>query len=94
MHQINKKLIIYNENLILTTVQPGKSHQEGQVYTYELEGKAVTSVSEAQGEATMKLTATVELAAKPNCVRQVRLKNVQINGAVSIKKQNYCIYNF
>ncbi|XP_058796215.1 apolipophorins [Phymastichus coffea] len=57
------------------------SYKEGQTYTYALEGTSVTSVSEGQGEATLKLKADVELSVKPDCIRQIRLKNVQVNGA-------------
>ena len=64
-------------------MQSDQSYKEGQTYLYTLEGTSVTSVSEGQGEATFKLKADVELAVKPDCLRQVRLKNVQVNGAVS-----------
>lgn len=60
-----------------------QSYKEGQTYTYALEGTSVSSVSEGQGEATLKLKADVELVVKPDCIRQVRVKNAQINGAVS-----------
>lgn len=60
-----------------------QSYKEGQVYTYSLEGTSVSSVSEGQGEATLKLKGDVELIVKPECTRQIRLKNVQVNGAVS-----------
>ena len=70
-----------------------QSYKEGQTYLYALDGTSVTSVSEGQGEATLKLKADVELAVKPDCIRQLRLKNVQVNGAVSkrdsIKKINF-----
>ncbi|XP_046492116.1 apolipophorins [Neodiprion pinetum] len=62
-------------------IHSSKAYQEGHTYTYELEGESVTSVSEAQGEATLKLNALVELSIKPDCVHQIRLKNVRINGA-------------
>ncbi|XP_001604024.1 apolipophorins [Nasonia vitripennis] len=58
-----------------------QSYKEGQTYTYALEGRSASTVSEGQGEATLKLNADVELAVKPDCVRQLRLKNVQVNGA-------------
>ncbi|XP_066596058.1 apolipophorins [Prorops nasuta] len=57
------------------------AYKEGSTYTYDFEGKTVTYVSDAQGEATLKLGATVELSVNPDCIRQVKLKNVQINGA-------------
>ncbi|XP_023288424.1 apolipophorins, partial [Orussus abietinus] len=59
--------------------QPSKAYQEGQTYVYDLEGTSVTSVSEAQGEARLKLNAVVELSIRPDCARQLRLKNVRIN---------------
>ena len=62
----------------------GKGYQEGHTYIYDLEGTSVTSVPDAQGDATLKLKGTVELSVKPDCIRQIRLKGVQINGAVSI----------
>ncbi|XP_046751140.1 apolipophorins [Diprion similis] len=62
-------------------LQSSKAYQQGHTYTYQLEGKSVTSVTEAEGEATLKLNALVELFIKPDCVHQIRLKNVQINGA-------------
>ena len=62
----------------------GKDYQEGQTYIYDLEGKSLTTVSEAQGEASLKLKATVELSVKPDCIRQIKLKDVSINGAVSL----------
>lgn len=64
-------------------MQSDQSYKEGQTYTYALEGTSVSSVSEGQGEATLRLKADVELAVKPDCIRQLRLKNVQVNGAVS-----------
>nr|XP_033202794.1 apolipophorins [Bombus vancouverensis nearcticus] len=62
-------------------MHPKKAYQEGHTYVYNLEGTSVTSVTGAQGDATLKLAATVELSVKPDCVHQLRLKNVQINGA-------------
>ncbi|XP_014488121.1 PREDICTED: apolipophorins [Dinoponera quadriceps] len=59
----------------------GKAYKEGHTYVYDLEGTSVTSVPEAQNEATLKLKGTVELSVKPDCIRQIRLKDVQINGA-------------
>nr|XP_012225513.1 PREDICTED: apolipophorins [Linepithema humile] len=59
----------------------GKAYQEGHTYIYDLEGTSVTTVPEAQGDATLKLKGIVELTAKPDCIRQIRLKGVQINGA-------------
>ncbi|XP_018353837.1 PREDICTED: apolipophorins [Trachymyrmex septentrionalis] len=59
----------------------GKGYQEGHTYIYDLEGTSVTSVPDAQGDATLKLKGTVELSVKPDCIRQIRLKGVQINGA-------------
>ncbi|KAJ8687230.1 hypothetical protein QAD02_023024 [Eretmocerus hayati] len=58
-----------------------QSYKEGQTYLYTLEGSSVSSVSEGQGEATLKLKADVELDVKPDCTRQLKLKNVQVNGA-------------
>lgn len=65
-------------------MQGGKAYQEGHTYIYDLEGTSVTSVPDSQGDATLKLKGTVELSVKPDCIRQIRLKGVQINGAVSI----------
>ncbi|XP_043521132.1 apolipophorins isoform X2 [Frieseomelitta varia] len=62
-------------------MHPNKAYQEGQTYIYNLEGTSVTSVTDAQGDATLKLSATVELSVKPDCIHQLRLKNVRINGA-------------
>ncbi|XP_076681659.1 retinoid- and fatty-acid binding glycoprotein apolipophorin isoform X2 [Andrena cerasifolii] len=62
-------------------MHPSKAYQEGHTYTYNLEGLSVTSVTAAQGDATLNLAATVELSIKPDCVHQLRLKNVQLNGA-------------
>ncbi|XP_012266095.2 apolipophorins [Athalia rosae] len=62
-------------------IHSDKAYQEGRTYTYQLDGESVTSVSDAQGHANLKLNAIVELAVKPDCVRQIRLKNVRINGA-------------
>lgn len=59
----------------------GKAYQEGHTYVYELHGTSVTSVPDAQGDATLKLKGTVELSVKPDCIRQIRLKAVEINGA-------------
>jgi hypothetical protein len=59
----------------------GKAYQEGHTYIYDLEGTSVTSVPDAQGDATLKLKGTVELSVKPDCIQQIRLKDVQINGA-------------
>ncbi|XP_071631577.1 apolipophorins [Temnothorax longispinosus] len=59
----------------------GKAYQEGHTYIYDLEGTSVTSVPDAQGDATLKLKGTVELSVKPDCIRQIRLKGVSINGA-------------
>ncbi|XP_019888404.1 apolipophorins [Ooceraea biroi] len=59
----------------------GGAYQEGHTYVYDLEGTSVTSVPDAQGDATLKLKGTVELTVKPDCIRQIRLKGVQINGA-------------
>ncbi|XP_011691522.1 PREDICTED: apolipophorins [Wasmannia auropunctata] len=59
----------------------GKAYQEGHTYIYNLEGTSVTSVPDAQGDATLKLEGTVELSVKPDCIRQLRLKGVSINGA-------------
>lgn len=61
-----------------------KNYVEGQIYSYDLEGKSVTTVTDSQGEASLKLKATVELSVKPDCIRQLRLKDVLINGDVSI----------
>ncbi|KAL6267909.1 hypothetical protein P5V15_000977, partial [Pogonomyrmex californicus] len=62
-------------------MQGGKGYEEGHTYIYDLEGTSVTSVPDAQGDATLKLKGTVELSVKPDCIRQVRLKGVSINGA-------------
>lgn len=59
-----------------------KAYQEGRTYVYNLEGLSVTSITDAQGDASLKLSATVELSVKPDCINQLRLKNVKINGAV------------
>ena len=64
------------------TVHTNKAYEEGLTYVYNLEGTSVTSVTDAQGDATLKLSATVELSVKPDCVHQLRLRNVRINGAV------------
>nr|XP_033329599.1 apolipophorins [Megalopta genalis] len=56
-----------------------KAYQEGKTYIYQLKGKSVTSVSEAEGDATLELSATVELSVKPDCVHQLVLKNVLVN---------------
>lgn len=61
----------------------GKAYREGHTYIYDLEGTSVTSVPDAQGDATLKLEGSVELAVKPDCIRQIRLKALSINGAVS-----------
>ncbi|XP_063988684.1 apolipophorins [Diachasmimorpha longicaudata] len=61
-------------------LQSGKGHAEGNTYTYAYEGTSVTAVTEAQGDSTVKLSATVELSVKPDCVRQLKLKNVLLNG--------------
>jgi hypothetical protein len=65
-------------------VHGGKAYQEGHTYIYDLEGTSVTTVPDAQGDAILKLKGTVQLTVKPECTRQLRLKDVQINGAVSI----------
>ncbi|XP_076625563.1 retinoid- and fatty-acid binding glycoprotein apolipophorin isoform X1 [Colletes latitarsis] len=57
------------------------AYQEGHTYTYNLEGASVTNVTDAQGTASLKVSATVELSAKSDCLYQLRLKNVQLNGA-------------
>lgn len=69
---------------LFLSVHGGKAYQEGHTYVYDLEGTSVTSVPDAQGDATLKLKGTVELSVKPDCIRQIRLKGVQINGAVSV----------
>lgn len=58
---------------------PNKAYQEGKTYVYQLNGKSVTSVSEAQGDATLDISATVELSVKPDCIHQLLLKNVLVN---------------
>ncbi|KAK2585087.1 hypothetical protein KPH14_008599 [Odynerus spinipes] len=58
-----------------------KAYQEGRTYVYRLEGTSVTSVTDAQGDATLKLKANVELTAKPDCTQQLRVKDVQVNDA-------------
>lgn len=68
---------------VICSVNGGKAYQEGHTYIYDLEGTSQTSVPGAQDEATLKLKGTVELSVKPDCVRQIRLKGVQVNGAVS-----------
>ncbi|XP_031841889.1 retinoid- and fatty-acid binding glycoprotein apolipophorin [Nomia melanderi] len=62
-------------------MNPVKAYQEGHTYVYNLDGLSVTSVTEAQGDATLKVSATVEMSVKPDCIHQIRLKNVQLNGA-------------
>ncbi|KAL6440757.1 hypothetical protein ACFW04_003301 [Cataglyphis niger] len=62
-------------------LQGGKAYQEGHTYIYDLEGTSITTVPDSQGDATLKLKGTVELSVKPDCIRQIRLKGVQINGA-------------
>ncbi|XP_029170500.1 apolipophorins [Nylanderia fulva] len=62
-------------------LQGGKAYQEGHTYIYDLEGTSVSTVPDAQDDATLKLKGTVELSVKPDCIRQIRLKGVQINGA-------------
>ncbi|CAK9823680.1 unnamed protein product [Anthophora retusa] len=62
-------------------MQPNKAYQEGHTYVYDLQGQSVTTVTDAQENAKLKLDATVELTVKPNCIHQLRLKNVKINGA-------------
>ncbi|KAF7405857.1 hypothetical protein HZH68_005226 [Vespula germanica] len=61
--------------------QYAKVYQEGHTYIYRLEGKSVTSVTDSQGDATLNLKAIVELTAKPDCVLQLQLKDVQLNDA-------------
>ncbi|XP_015121091.1 apolipophorins [Diachasma alloeum] len=61
-------------------MQGGKGYAEGNTYSYGFEGTSVTAVSEAQGDSTVKLSANVELSVKPDCVRQLKLKNVLLNG--------------
>ncbi|XP_024936320.1 apolipophorins isoform X2 [Cephus cinctus] len=58
-----------------------KAYAEGHTYTYQLEGTSVTSVSDAQGEATLSLSGIAELSIHPDCVQQLKLKNIQINGS-------------
>lgn len=67
-------------------VQTSKGYTQGHTYMYEYEGTSVTSVSEVEGDSSVKLSALVELAVKPDCIHQLRLKNVRVNGAVS----TYC----
>ncbi|XP_017879492.1 apolipophorins [Ceratina calcarata] len=62
-------------------MQPNKAYHEGKTYVYSLDGLSVTSVTDAKEEASLKLAATVEMAVKPDCVHQLWLKDVQINGA-------------
>ncbi|KAG7188374.1 hypothetical protein KM043_008028 [Ampulex compressa] len=62
-------------------MQTSKSYQEGHTYIYDFEGSSVTSVTDAEGEANLKLKATVELHVKPDCIKQVWLKGVQLNGS-------------
>ncbi|XP_017790563.1 PREDICTED: apolipophorins [Habropoda laboriosa] len=62
-------------------MQSNKAYQEGHTYVYDLQGQSVTTVADAQGDAKLKLDATVELTVKPDCVHQLRLTNVKINGA-------------
>ncbi|XP_076294213.1 retinoid- and fatty-acid binding glycoprotein apolipophorin [Lasioglossum baleicum] len=61
-------------------IHPNKGYQEGHTYVYQLTGKTVTSVSQAQKDAQLDLSATVELSVKPDCIHQLWLKDVQING--------------
>nr|UEP64281.1 apolipophorin [Cotesia flavipes] len=62
-------------------MQTSKAYAEGHTYTYEYEGTSVTSVSEVEGDTNVKLNALVELIVKPDCIHQLRLKNVRVNGA-------------
>nr|XP_012148156.1 PREDICTED: apolipophorins [Megachile rotundata] len=62
-------------------MHPSKAYQEGHTYVYNLDGTSETSVTDAQGTANLRLSATVEMSVKPNCVHQLRLKNVKLNGA-------------
>lgn len=73
-----------NQNSFL--VQPGKGYKEGATYVYDFEGTAVTSLLENQSQSTATLKAGVELTVKPNCLKQLRIKNAQLNGAVCINK--------
>ncbi|XP_011871153.1 PREDICTED: apolipophorins [Vollenhovia emeryi] len=57
-----------------------KAYQAGHTYIYDLEGTSVTTVPDAQNDATLKLKGTVEATIKPDCIGQIRLKDVQING--------------
>ncbi|XP_034949851.1 apolipophorins [Chelonus insularis] len=58
----------------------------GHTYIYEFEGKAVTSLSAAESDSTIKLNALVELAVKPDCIHQLKLKNVRLNGSPTPQK--------
>lgn len=60
-------------------IHQNKGYQEGHTYVYQLTGKTVTSVSQAQEEAKLDLSATVELSVKPDCIHQLWLKDVLIN---------------
>ncbi|XP_008560242.1 apolipophorins [Microplitis demolitor] len=62
-------------------MQTSKGYTQGHTYMYEYEGTSVTSVSEVEGDSSVKLSALVELAVKPDCIHQLRLKNVRVNGA-------------
>lgn len=72
---------------MIKIVKAGKDYIAGHTYSYDFEGISVTSVSGAEGDSTVKLNALVELAVKPDCIHQLKLKNVNVNGAVSITKQ-------
>ncbi|KAK0091317.1 hypothetical protein PV326_003399, partial [Microctonus aethiopoides] len=62
-------------------MKAGKDYIAGHTYSYDFEGISVTSVSGAEGDSTVKLNALVELAVKPDCIHQLKLKNVNVNGA-------------
>ncbi|XP_043491499.1 apolipophorins [Polistes fuscatus] len=63
--------------------QHPKAYQEGHTYIYRLEGTSVTSVTDAPGDSTLNLKAIVELTAKPDCVLQLKLKDVNVNNAAA-----------
>ncbi|KAI4494899.1 hypothetical protein M0804_001100 [Polistes exclamans] len=60
-----------------------KAYQEGHTYIYRLEGTSVTSVTDAKGDSILNLKAIVELTAKPDCVLQLKLKDVNLNDAAA-----------
>ncbi|XP_054010516.1 apolipophorins isoform X2 [Hylaeus anthracinus] len=62
-------------------MQGSKAYKEGTTYVYDLEGTLTTSVSDGQNSEPVELTATVEMSVKPDCLHQLRLKDVKLNKA-------------